>query len=117
MARTWATRPVWVKLRDGRTPRTARHAHEHGDCDLAVFERTPGARTRCSWGIAHPWLPLFAAPPSWCVDRVWNNPERVHIRDRLRSFRGAQVADRLDQLDGYDLPCHQPRGSAYAAYW
>lgn len=85
--------------------------------------RHAGARTRvyvglCTWEPVFPrwrqarWLHVGQVP-KWYVDHVWNNSERVRVRDGLNRIRKEYSA--WSYLDG-DFPNWQHRHGA-TWYW
>lgn len=86
--------------------------------------RHANGRTRvyvphCTWEPVWPswrearWLHVHGVP-QWYVNHVWNNPERVRVRDRLKQYCKEYNAG--DDLQDWDVPCWQHRHGA-TWYW
>lgn len=101
-----------------------RHYFEVRACNLPEHPvRHAGARTRvhvglCTWEPVWPkrrqvrWLHVGRVP-KWYVDHVWNNAERVRVRDELNGIRKEYSA--WSYFDG-DFPNWQHRHGA-TRYW
>jgi hypothetical protein len=90
------------------------------ECSLPTFKGSYNRRfTSCYWQPVHEpwrsrWFTWQPTPPKWYVDHVWNNAQRVSVRDRARRAISEYRASHNVETE---LPKQQHRHCAQWMWW
>lgn len=123
MARTDKDRPLWVREADPSEDRVPYHRHQDWrglrsyECDFEENEHARPSKSyknNCGWSLrGYHWY--TGSVPKWFIDHVYNNPERVRVRDDLRNM--AREYNAYNDLEDDDFPNHQHHYGASWYWW